>query len=360
MPEVTEPAIDLKEGLPQIEIFIDRDKAYSLGLNIYTIGQEIRANIDGIVASKFREAGNEYDILVILDPKDRDAVRDLEKIFVLNSMGKRIPLSNFVRLEKTTGPIDIKRENQMRTIHLTGGLSKKIEIDGRKKSVKLNETEMKIRRLIKSEIPQDDDLIIDFSGDYADMMEYGFKLILILLISIALVFGVMASQFESFLDPFIIIFTIPLMFIGVVWMYLFTGEQLNILSIVGLVVLVGIVVNNGIVLVDYTNLLVKRGLTIIEACIEAGRNRLRPILMTTLTTILGLLPMALVKVEGAEMSRPIAKTVVGGLTISTIFTLFLIPVVYSIFNQFSEKRKLKRMIIRQKQLKIRKQKLKEV
>ena len=357
VPEITEPAIDLKEGLPQVEIFIERDKTYSLGLNIASIGKEVRANIDGITESQYRDGADEYDILVILDPKDRDAIPDLEKIFVLNSTGKRIPLSNFAHLEKTTGPVSINRENQIRTIHVTGGLSKNIDVNGKKTKVKLNEVELKAKKLIDEKIPQDEDLTIEFSGDYADLLEYGFKLMLILLIAVALVFGVMASQFESFLDPFIIIFTIPLTLIGVVWMYLFTFEQFSILALVGLIVLVGIVVNNGIVLVDYTNLLVKRGYSVINACIEAGGNRLRPILMTTLTTILGLLPMAFVKTEGSDLSRPIAKTVVGGLTVSTIFTLFLIPVIYSIFTQQRMKLEKKRELKHQERLEIRKEKL---
>lgn len=357
--EVTEPSVDFKEGLPQVEIFIDRDKAYSLGLTIDAIGREVRANIDGIVASKYREGADEYDILVILDPKDRDAIPDLDRIFVVNNSGDKIPLSSIAHREKTTGPININRENQTRTIHVTGGLEKRISVDKKNKKVKLNEVELKIRNLINSEIPQENDLIIDYSGDYADLLEYGLKLAIILLISIALVFGIMASQFESLLDPFIIFFTIPLTLIGVIWMYLITFEQFSILTMVGLIVLAGVVVNNGIVLVDYTNLLVKRGYKIIDACIEAGGNRLRPILMTTLTTILGLLPMAFIKTEGSTLSRAIAKTVVGGLTVSTIFTLFLIPVIYSIFNQFSEKMQLKNQQKRQEQLEIRRQKLTE-
>jgi len=367
VPEVTEPIIDMKEGLPQIEIVIDREKAYSLGLNIYNIGEEIKASIDGTVKSQFREGGDEYDILVILDPKDKDEIPDLEQIFVINNNGYKIPLSSIAYIpEESSGPVNIKREDQKRTIHISGGIAKKIKVDNPKffwmkeKRVKLNEVELKIRKLIREKIPQDEDLIIEFSGDFADLIKYFFKLMLIFLIAGMLVFGIMASQFESFLDPFIIMFTVLLSFIGVSLIYFITNEQLNILAIVGLIVLVGIVVNNGIVLVDYTNLLVKRGYGIIEACIEAGRNRLRPILMTTLTTILGLIPMALVKVEGAEMSRPIAKTVVGGLTVCTIFTLFLVPVIYSIFNQFSEKRKIKSNLKRQQQLEIRREKLQAI
>ncbi|MBN2547159.1 MAG: efflux RND transporter permease subunit [Spirochaetes bacterium] len=357
VPEAVEPDVDFKEGKPQVEIFIDRDKAYSLGLNIYNIGQEVRANVDGITASKFREGSSEYDIIVILDPKDRDQIPDLNNIFILNNLNERIPLSNFSHLEKTTGPVNINRENQMRVIHITADLNKKVMIDGKNKTVKLNEVEIKIRKLIKENIIQEEDLIVEFSGDYAEFIKYFLKLGIILLISIALVFGIMAAQFESLLDPFIIFFTIPLTIIGVIWIYLITMEQFSILAIVGLIVLVGVVVNNGIVLVDYTNLLMKRGYKLIDACVEAGGNRLRPILMTTLTTTLAIFPMALIKVEGADLSRSIAKTLFGGLIVSMFFTLFLIPVIYAIFNKLSLKRKEKAEIKRQMRLEIRKEKL---
>ena len=344
-PQVTEPAIDLKEGLPQIEIVIDRNKAYSLGLNIYSIGQEIRANIDGVTSSKFREGGSEYDILVILDDKDRDALPDLNKVFVLNNMGIRIPLSSFAHLARTTGPINIKRENQTRVVHVTGGLAP---------GAKLNQVVTGVQAKITSEIPPDESVVITFSGDYQDLLDYGTKFIIIIIISICLVFGVMASQFESFLDPFIIFFTIPLTLIGIIWLYVGTGENFSLFTAVGLVMLGGIVVNNGIVLVDYTNLMRKRGLDITEACIVAGGNRLRPILMTTLTTILGLVPMAFFAGEGSELVQPIGKTVVGGLTVSSILTLFLVPVIYAIFNGLSDKRKLKREQKRLKRMELRK------
>ncbi|MBN2445023.1 MAG: efflux RND transporter permease subunit [Spirochaetales bacterium] len=348
IPEITEPSITLKEGLPQLEVFIDRDKAYSLGLNIYSIGQELKASIDGIVASRFRSGGSEYDILVLLDPKDRDAIPDLQKIFLLNTMGNRIPLSSFAHLERTTGPISIRRENQSRVVHMQGGL---------KPGTKLNEAEEKIRHLIAEEIPSDDNVNIGFSGDFQELMDYGKKFIIIIIISIALVFGVMASQFESFLDPFIIFFTIPLILIGVILLYAITGETFSLFTAVGLVMLVGVVVNNGIVLVDYTNLLRRRGYSIRDACIEAGGNRLRPILMTTLTTVLGLIPMSFLQGEGADLVQPIGKTVVGGLAVSTLLTLFLIPVIYSLLNRFTENSSLKREKRRLERLKMQKEEL---
>jgi len=155
----------------------------------------------------------------------------------------------------------------------------------------------------------------------------------IIIMALILVFAVMAIQFESFRDPFIILFTIPLMAIGVVGFYVISGQALSMFSMVGIVMLVGIVVNNGIVLVDYTNLLMKRGLSVKDACVEAAGNRLRPILMTTLTTILALIPMAFFPGESAEMWQPFGQTVVGGLTVSTLFTLFFVPVIYAIFNR---------------------------
>jgi hydrophobic/amphiphilic exporter-1 (mainly G- bacteria), HAE1 family len=323
---VTEPTIDLADGLPQVDIIIDRDKAYDLGLNIYSIGQEIKANLDGITASRFKEGGTEYDILVILKKEDRDSMPDLQnqKIFVTNTKGNRIPLSSFARLEKSTGPVSIKREKQGRTIHLTAGVIPGTDI---------RNTQDQIKKLITENIPADNDVLIDFSGDWANLMKYGIQLLLILLISILLVFGIMASQFESFLDPFIIMFTMPLTIIGVLLIHVILNLNFSLFTVVGTIVLMGVVVNNGIILVDYTNLLRKRGMELFEACAEAGRTRLRPVLMTTLTTVLGLLPLAFDKGEGIDLIRPIGLTILGGLTVSTFFTLFLIPVIYSIFHQ---------------------------
>ena len=324
VPEVTEPDISLTEGLPQAEIVIDREKAYSLGLSVMSIGNEISANVDGKTASRYRVGGDEFDILVILDEADRNAIPDLEKIFILNTMGRRIPLSSVARIEKTTGPVDIAREDQSRVIHVTGGL---------KPGFAANQVEPRVRQLIKENIVTADDVLIDYNGDYAEIQSYVMKFAVIMIIAVALVFGVMAAQFESLKDPFIIFFTIPLMAVGILFLYKFTGETLSMFSAVGVVMLAGIVVNNGIVMVDYTNILRGRGLCIRDACIEAGGNRLRPVLMTTLTTVLGMMPMAFSSGQGSELVRPFGQTVIGGLTMSTILTLFLVPVLYAVFNR---------------------------
>jgi hydrophobic/amphiphilic exporter-1 (mainly G- bacteria), HAE1 family len=345
VPRATEPKVDIKDGLPQVEIFIDRDKAYDFGLNVTAIGQEIRANVDGVASSKYRVAGDEYDIVVILDPRDRDAIPDLNRIFVNNASGARIPLASFAHYERTSGPVSVNRENQARVAHVTAGI-----VPG----TDLKSTETAIRRLIDREIPASESVVIEFSGDYANLQKYGLKLVVLLGIAIALVFGVMAAQFESFLDPFIIMFTLPLTIIGVVAVHILVGINYTMFTIVGFVVLAGIVVNNGIVLVDYTNLLRKRGRSIIEACVEAGGNRLRPVLLTTLTTVLGLLPLATDKGEGLDLIRPIGLAILGGSSVSFVFTLFLIPVLYAWFNEASDRRKARLEARKQRRLQARK------
>ncbi|MFO7848670.1 MAG: efflux RND transporter permease subunit [Spirochaetia bacterium] len=350
VPEATEPTVDLSDGLPQVEISIDRDKLYSYGLDINTVGREIQANIDGITAGRYQSGSTEHDILVLLEEEDRTKIPDLDRIFVMNNSDQRVPLSSIAGYERTTGPTSINRENQTRVIHVTAGTEP---------GAALSDVEMKVRNVIDEGIPAEEDVIIEFSGEYQDLVTYGTRFVYILLVSVFLVFGVMASQFESFLDPFIILFTVPLSLIGVILLYTATGETYSLLTAVGLVMLAGIIVNNGIVLVDYTNLLRKRGRSIREACIEGGGNRLRPILMTSLTTILALLPMSFFAGEGSELVAPIGKSVVGGLSVGALLTLFFIPVIYAIFNRLSEKRMQRKELKKQKRREKRKQILAE-
>ncbi|MDR2633563.1 MAG: efflux RND transporter permease subunit [Treponema sp.] len=332
LPEVREPQVDLKDGLPQIEIEIDRDRLYALGLNTYTVGNEIKAAVDGITATRYKSSGHDYDVVLVLAEADRSTRPALDHIFINSQVAGRVPLSNFASYKEGTGPMTIRRENQSRVIHVTAGAAP---------GTKINLLETQVRALVTAEIPAEDDVIIEYAGDNADMMRMMSRFVLIMVVAVFLVFGVMASLFESFKDPFIIIFTIPLSVIGVVAIYLITGTIFNILTAVGLLVLLGVIVNNGIVLVDYTNLLRKRGLPLHEACVEAAGNRLRPILMTTLTTILGLAPMAFVPGEGSELVAPIGKTVLGGLFFGTLMTLFLMPTIYAIMNKRSDERKTK-------------------
>lgn len=331
--EVVDPEANISTGLPQVDIKIDRERAYALGLSISAIAQEVRANLDGINASRFRQDGNEYDILLILDEADRTQIPDLDRIFIQGSGGQRIPLSSVADYERTTGPVSINRANQARELRVQAGLAP---------GESVNDVEPRIRALINEQILLDDGLIIDFQGEYTELLRYGRTFVLIIIVSILLVFGVMAAQFESFADPFIIFFTIPLTLIGVISIHYGMGVNLSLFSAVGVVMLIGIVVNNGIVLVDYTNLLRRRGMGIIDACVEAGGNRLRPILMTNLTTILGLVPVSFMQGEGSELIQPIGITVVGGLSASAVLTLFFVPIVYAAFNKVSARAELRR------------------
>lgn len=331
---LTEVSSSMEDGLPQIDIVIDRNKMQDLGLTIYNVSNEIKANVNGTTASRYRDGGNEIDIVVQLPEEDRSRLLDLEQIFVLNSAGQRIPLANFASYEQGESPVSISRENQMRTMHVTA----------KKQNWRQATTEVQtlVDKIIREQVVLGDDVRISYGGSFESLQEGLTQFAIIILMAVILVFAVMASQFESFLDPFIVLFTIPLSIIGIVAMYLMSGSPLNMITAVGALVLVGIVVNNGIVLVDYTNLLRKRGYGLEDACVEAARNRLRPILMTTLTTVLGLVPMAFFPGDGSEMTQPIGQTVLGGLTFSTTMTLFLMPTLYYIFNRFREKRATKK------------------
>jgi len=331
VPEATEPQIDLQDGLPQLEIDLDRQRMYALGLNAYTVGNEVEAAVGGLtINTKYELNGTDYDIVLRYKEADRSSIPDLEHIFVINSAGKRIPVSNFASIVEGTGPVTINRENKSRAIHVTADT-----IPG----AKLNEVTQKIQSLIRAQIPAEDGLTIQYQGDTEDFQTIGRAFILIILVAIFMVFGVMASLFESFKDPFIILFTIPLSLIGVIAIYLITGQPFNMLTAVGILVLVGVIVNNGIVMVDYANLLRKRGYSLNDACIEAAGNRLRPILMSVLTTVLGLFPLAFFPGQGTELVAPIGKTVFGGLTFGTLMTLFLMPTIYAILNKNDDARR---------------------
>lgn len=330
---VSDVTSDQEQGSPQVEIIFDRDRMYQFGLNVHTVGSEVRAMINGTTSSRYSENGDDIDIIVRLSDKDKSQLADLDNLFVVNNSGVRIPLSSFAHYEETVSPVTILRENQARSIHVTlqpvSGLS-------------LDVVNNKVKTLIDENIPKDDAVVIDVSGDYKEFINSVKSFGLIILMAAGLVFIVMASQFESFIDPFIVLLTIPLSFIGVVMIYLITRALLNVITVLGLLVLVGTIVNNGIVLVDYTNLLRKRGLGLEEACIEASRNRLRPILMTTLTTIISLAPMTFAPGEGSLGMQPMALTVFGGMSFGSLMTLFLMPTVYFIINNRRLKKQAKR------------------
>nr|WP_321303871.1 efflux RND transporter permease subunit [uncultured Sphaerochaeta sp.] len=328
LPGVTEVRTDFTQGLPEFRVVIDRERAYAYNLTMQSIANEISYSVNGLTATQLKSDGSETDVVVILQDEDRSSELDLRRIFVRNSMGEKISLDNVASIERATGPVSINRENEMRTVHVVGGLQG---------SYAVSQAEEDIKALVKEQLQPSGDVFIEYGGDFADMTQMFSQVWLILVLAIVLVFGVMASLFESFRNPFIVLLSMPLMLVGVVGIYLITGETFSLISAIGLIILAGIVVNNGIVLIEYINLLRRRGLKIREACIEAGGNRLKPILMTSLTTIFGMIPLAFFGGQGAEQIQPIGQTIIGGMTISTLMTIFFTPVLYALFNKDKKK-----------------------
>ena len=319
MSEVGEPTVDTEDGLPQVQIEVDRQRAYNFGVNVNSVANEINASIEGTTATTFRDNGNEYSVYVMLRPQDRQKVIDLDQIYVSGSKGL-VALSNIASVVKGLGPVSIKHENRNRLVHVTANILN---------DENANVIEKKIKEECSKAFIVPEGVSVTYEGSWKEMAKQGAMYGKIILMAIILVFGVMAATYESFRAPIINIFTIPFLCIGVIFIYKITNQAFSLMSAVGLIMLVGIVVNNGIILVDYTNLLRERGKPMLEACYEAGVSRLRPVLMTTLTTILGMIPMCFASSGSAGMVQPIGVAVVGGLVSSTFITLFFIPVLYS-------------------------------
>ena len=330
VPELIEVSIDTNDALPQVEVIIDRGRAYNLGLSINAIANEVSAAMNGVNATTFRWEGNEYYVVLELRDEDKAKLPDLGRIFVASNTGNLIPVSNFAKLEKGLGPVSVGRENQTRVIHITGTLAKT--------NISASTVEQKIKDTLAAELILPDGCSISYEGQAGQVSDTMRTFMIIVVLAIILVFGTLAGIYESFKDPFINMFTIPLVFIGVVAIYLVTGQTISMFTMIGLVMLVGIVTNNSIILIDYTNLLVGRGMPVRQACIEGGAARLRPVLMTALSTILGLIPLAFFPGRSSAFIQPIGLTVIGGLFSSTFITLFFIPVLYSLFNERRHKK----------------------
>jgi hydrophobic/amphiphilic exporter-1 (mainly G- bacteria), HAE1 family len=329
IPEVVEPEIDLEDGLPQVEIKIDRARASSFGISVSAIANEINYSINGKTATTYRANGDDYDVVVLLRDEDRGEIPDLEKIFVSGTSG-RYAVANFAQVVRGVGPVSIEREDQARTIHLTANL---------KGASSAGAIETQIKQLMNKNMVIPDSVSVTFEGSWSDTMDMIKVFLLIIALAIILVFGVMAGTYESFKDPFINMFTLPFLIVGVVLIHLIMGQAFSMVSMIGVVMLIGIVVNNGIILVDQTNLLVRRGMKVLDACEQAGASRFRPVQMTTLSTILGMIPMAFFGDANSSMTQPIGLCVIGGLTTSTLVTLFIIPVMYSLFNRHADDKK---------------------
>ena len=327
--KISEPSVSMDKGLPQVEIVIDRERAYSMGVDIATVAREINYAINGSTACTYRNNGKDYSVVVAYRPEDRKSINDLESIYVRGN-GGMVSVANFASIQKGLGPVSIRRESQKRIIHVqASNLTKEND----------NVIEEEIKSMIQSSVIVPDSVVINYKGAWKDTVsQYGFYL-KIAIMAILLVFGVMAATYESFKAPIINLATMPFIIIGVILIHKIIGEALSFMTAIGVIMLIGIVVNNGIILVDYTNILVGRGVNIKEACLEAGKSRFRPVLMTTLTTILGMLPMCFATSGQTSMVRPIAIAVVGGLISSTFVTLLIIPVLYTLVMRKGKSKK---------------------
>ena len=307
--------------IPEYQIDFDREKLALNGLNVATASQFLRNRINGTTASYYREEGEEYDIRVRYAPEFRESIEDIENIMVYNNQGQGIRIRELGKVVERLTPPTIERKDRERIVTVSGYVGK-----GYALSELVESTRAEIKEMT---IPGDISLVI--GGAYEDQQETFADLGLLMALIVILIFIVMASQFESLVDPFVIMFSIPFAFTGVFIGLATTGTPLGVMALIGVLMLMGIVVKNGIVLIDYTILCRERGQSIIGAAVTAGKSRLRPVIMTTLTTVLGMIPMATGTGEGAEMWRPMGMTVAFGLSISTLITLVIVPVVYTVF-----------------------------
>lgn len=313
---------------PQLQIVPDREKMAQHGLNTFTLASSVRNRVEGPYMSRYREEGDEYDIVVRFVEEERSSLSDLEDIALMNMQNQVIRLGEVADIEEHWSPPNIERKNRERMVTVSITPYK----------VPLNMMAEQVQSKINSmDIPSD--VNVQMSGAVEDMQESMTDLTLLLVLSLVLTYLVMASQFESLRMPFIIMFSIPFAFTGVVLAHMFTDTTMSVISMVGGVMLIGIVVKNAIVLVDYINLMRERGLELKEAIVVSGKSRLRPVLMTSLTTILAMLPLAMSTGSGSEIWSPMGIAVIGGLIFSTIVTLILVPVIYHMMLRKSDSKK---------------------
>lgn len=321
-PGIADAQIGREEGRPELAVMVDRPKAASFGLRQSEVAATLRTNVAGTTAAQFRERGYEYPIIVRLREEDRGSVQSVDNVMIATAQGRVMEAKNLLRVESQTGPVQIERKNQERIARVNAEIETSLS-----DAVKLVQA-----RIPALAVPRD--FSVGFGAEVEEQTKAFSQLQLMLLLALVLTYAVMAGQYESLKDPFIIMFSVPLAAIGVVGGLLLTNTTFSIQAYIGAIMLAGIVVSNAILLVDYTNILRRRdGVPLREAVEQAGRTRLRPILMTSLTTMLGLLPLALSIGEGAEIQAPLARVVIGGLLTSTIITLVFVPTVYTLFEE---------------------------
>ena len=319
IPGAVDVAISREINRPELRIAVDREKAANLGLNMNTIASSIKTFIEGSTATKYREKGETYDIYVRLEEASRSKIEDIESLALVSPVtGKQVRLANFARIYEVAGPVEIERQNRERVV--------RVECNVFQRSAGKVREDIK-KGLQKIVLPAD--VMLNFGGEAEEQSKAFKDLTLLLILGIALVYMVMAAQFESLLDPFIIMFAVPFTFTGVFLGFLLTGTTLSVITFLGIIMLMGIVVNNAIVLISYIGILRARGYSMLEAVTQGGKDRLRPVLMTTITTLAGLLPLAISRGEGSEIWQPLGITMIGGLSVSTLITMLFVPTFYA-------------------------------
>jgi HAE1 family hydrophobic/amphiphilic exporter-1 len=318
----------LSEGQPEYQISVDREKASRLGLSVSQVANVVQTASLGKVATRYREGNEEVDVRVRFSEKFRNDLDDIRNIPIVTPLDTVVRLDQVATITQGEGPIQITRENQARAIVVSANIA------GRDLGSVMGDIIGNVADLQRS-LPSG--YFLEFGGQYEEMQNTFLIMLGVFALATLLVYMIMASQFESFVHPFVIMFTIPLSLIGVALALLISGKTVSLASLIGFVMLGGIAVNNGIVMVDYINQLKRRGIEKKEAILQACSVRLRPVLITALTTILGMIPMAISTSAGSEMRSPMAITVIGGLMATTFLTLFIIPVIYSLFDRVSFK-----------------------
>lgn len=331
--EISQVLISRDEYTPEIHVDFDREKLMLNGINITTASQYVRNRINGSIMTFFREDGDEYNIRVRYAPEFRQGYEDIENIVLYGSSGQAVRLSDVAKIVEGRTPPTIERKDRERIITITGIVAKGYALSD---AVAVCE-----KCIDDAEIPAE--FMAKIAGDYEDQQDAFADMFTLILLIIILVYVVMASQFESLLDPFVIMFSVPFAVTGVLIGLRVHGMALGVMALIGVMILMGIVVKNGIVLIDYTRLCLERGMGINESVVTASRQRLRPILMTTLTTVLGMIPMAIGNGEGAEMWNGLGVVVAWGLSVSTLITLVLIPTLYAIFISRRRKRQERKL-----------------
>jgi HAE1 family hydrophobic/amphiphilic exporter-1 len=321
-PGIAGARIGREEGRPELAVHVDRPKAALLGLRLQDVATTIQTNIQGTTAAYYRERGFEYPIVVRLRPEDRERAVSVDDVRVSTSAGQVIQAKNLIDVASQVGPVQVERKNQERILYVNAELE-----------TALSEAMERVNaRIPEMNVPRG--FSVGFGAEAEEQAKAFNQLQMVLILAIVLVYAVMASQYESLRDPFIILFSIPLASIGVVGALKLTGTSFSMQAYIGVIMLAGIVVSNAILLVDYTNTLRRRDkMDVRPALVLAGRTRLRPILMTSLATALGLVPMSLGIGEGSELQSPLARVVIGGLLTSTLITLVFVPAMYTVFEE---------------------------